>query len=125
MSPIGWAAFLLAAAAGAPARYVLDGIVQQRSAGTFPWGTLLVNVSGCFLLGVLTGWGTYHGLGPTARSALGTGGLGAYTTFSTFTFETVRLAEQGELGAALRNVTGNVLGGLTAAAAGIGLAAWL
>ncbi len=125
MSPLGWVSFLVAAAAGAPARYVIDGVVQDRVGGVFPWGTLVVNLSGCFLLGVLTGLGTYHGLGPAVRTALGTAGLGAYTTFSTFTFETVRLAEQGDAGDALRNVVRSVLGGLAAAAAGIAVAAAL
>ena len=70
--------------------------------GAFPWGTFVVNVSGCLILGLLTGLGLYHGLGPTCGTIVGTGGLGAYTTFSTFTFETVRLAEEGAAGNALR-----------------------
>ncbi|HEX6418890.1 MAG TPA: CrcB family protein, partial [Acidimicrobiales bacterium] len=65
------------------------------------------------------------GLGATARTVLGSGGLGAYTTFSTFTFETVRLAEAGALDEALRNVAATAAAGLAAAAAGLALAAAL
>ncbi|HET9609611.1 MAG TPA: CrcB family protein, partial [Acidimicrobiales bacterium] len=83
------------------------------------------NVSGCLVLGVLTGFGLYHGLDATTRTVLGTGGLGAYTTFSTFTFETVRLAEAGALDQALRNVAATAVVGLGAAGAGLAVAAAL
>jgi CrcB protein len=123
MNPLAWAVFLAAAAIGAPSRYLLDGWVQDRTRGVFPWGTLTVNVSGCLLLGVLTGLGLYHDLDSTTRTVLGAGGLGAYTTFSTFTFETSRLAEEGALDEAFRNVAANVLVGLAAASAGLALTA--
>jgi CrcB protein len=123
VSPLAWITFLVAAAIGAPARYLLDGWVQDRTSGAFPWGTFTVNVSGCLLLGVLTGLGLYHGLGATTRAVIGTGGLGAYTTFSTFTFETIRLAEEGALDEAFRNVAASLLVGLTAASAGLALTA--
>jgi CrcB protein len=121
----GWTslAFLSAAALGAPARYVVDGWVQRRTTATFPWGILAVNVSGCLLLGFLTGLGLYQGLGSTWRTVLGTGGLGAYTTFSTFTCDTVRLTERGPVGPAVANVVSSVVVGLLAAAAGLVLAA--
>jgi CrcB protein len=119
-----WVAFLAAAAIGAPARYLVDGAVQQRARGVFPWGTFVVNVSGCLLLGLLTGLSLYHGLGPTAKTVIGTGGFGAYTTFSTFTFETVRLAEEGALDEALRNAIATFAVGLVAASAGLTIA-WL
>ncbi len=124
MSAPTWIVFLIAAAIGAPARYLLDGWVQDRTRGAFPWGTFTVNVSGCFLLGVLTG------LRPLPRprrdhaTVLGTGGLGAYTTFSTFTFETVRLAEEGAVDEAFRYAAASVIVGLAAAAAGIALTAF-
>lgn len=120
MSRIAWAAFLAAAAVGAPARYLIDGLVQEHTSGVFPWGTFVVNVTGCLLLGVLVGLGLYRDLDPTASTVIGTGGLGAYTTFSTFSFETVRLVEEGSMNEALRNALGSFLAGL--AAAGIGLA---
>jgi CrcB protein len=122
MSTGAWLAFLAAAAIGAPARYLIDGAVQDRVEGAFPWGTFVVNVSGSFVLGLLTGLGLYHGVDSTVRVVIGTGGLGAYTTFSTFTFESVRLAEEGALGEALRNVAGSFVVGLAAAALGLALA---
>lgn len=125
MSNLAWLAFLIAAAIGAPARYLIDGLVQHRTDGAFPWGTLVVNVSGSLVLGVITGLGLYHGLGPTTRTVLGTGGMGAYTTFSTFTFETVRLAEDGATGIALRNVAASFVVCLAAASAGLALTALL
>lgn len=123
MNPLAWAALLVAAGIGAPARYLLDGWVQDRTGGAFPWGTFTVNVTGCLVLGILTGLGLYHGLDPATRTVLGTGGLGAYTTFSTFTFETVRLAEEGALDEAFRNAAAGLLVGLAAASAGLALMA--
>ena len=123
MSPLAWAMFLAAATIGAPLRYLLDGWVQDRTGGAFPWGTFTVNVSGCLLLGVVTGLGLYHDLDATTSTVLGTGGLGAYTTFSTFTFETVRLAEEGALDEAFRNAAASFLVGLAAASAGLALTA--
>jgi CrcB protein len=118
-----WITFLVAAGIGAPARYLLDGWVQGRTDGAFPWGTFTVNVSGCLVLGLLTGLGLYHGLDATTRTVVGTGGMGAYTTFSTFTFETVRLAEEGALDEALRNAAAGLVVGLAAASLGIALMA--
>jgi CrcB protein len=125
VSGLAWLGFLAAAAVGAPARFLLDGWVHDRTGGLFPWGTFAVNVSGCLALGVLTGLGLYHGLGDTTRIVVGTGGLGAYTTFSTLSFETVRLAEEGAVDQALLNAAASLLVGLAAAAAGLALAAAL
>jgi CrcB protein len=125
MSTPAWIAFLVAAGIGAPARYVVDGWVQDRIGGLFPWGTFVVNITGCFVLGVITGLALYHGMNPTTRTVLGTGGLGAYTTFSTFTFETVRLAEDGALETAVRNVAASLVVGLAAASLGLWLTAVL
>jgi CrcB protein len=118
-----WIAFLVAAAIGACARYLLDGFVQARVGTAFPWGTSVVNVSGSFVLGVVTGLALYHGLSVDSRLVLGAGFCGAYTTFSTFSFETVRIAEGGLTGAAIRNVAVNTVGGLLAAGAGLALMA--
>jgi CrcB protein len=123
MSGAAWFAFLVAAAIGAPARYVVDGFVQDRAGGVFPWGTFVVNVTGCLVLGLLAGFGLYHELDPTVRTVIGAGGLGAYTTFSTFTYETVRLAEEGAVDEAVRNAIGSFLAGLAAASAGLAIAA--
>jgi CrcB protein len=116
-------AFLVAAGIGAPARYLLDGWVQDRARGAFPWGTLVVNVTGCLALGVLAGLGLHHDLDRDVATVLGTGALGAYTTFSTFTFETVRLVEEGAVNEAVRNVAATSLVGLAAASAGLALTA--
>lgn len=119
MSTTAWIGFLAAAAIGAPARFVVDGWIEDRVGDDFPWGTLVVNLSGCLVLGVLTGLARSHGLGSSSGTIIGTGGLGAYTTFSTFTFETVRLVEEGELSLALGNVAASMVLGLAAAALGI------
>jgi CrcB protein len=123
VTPVAWLAFLAAAAIGACGRFLLDGWLQRRTTGSFPWGTLLVNVSGCLVLGVVTGLGLYHGLATTSRTVVGTGGLGAYTTFSTFTFESVRLVEEGAVRGAFLNVAASMVFGLAAAAAGLALMA--
>jgi CrcB protein len=117
------ASLVVAGAIGAPARYLLDGFVQSRVHGVFPWGTFVINITGSFLLGVITGAALYHGLGPVSKAAIGTGFCGAYTTFSTFSYETVRLLEEGSVAEASINVLASVVAGLLAAAAGIALAA--
>jgi CrcB protein len=118
-----WIAFLTAAAAGAAARYLLDGIVTERTGATFPWGTCVINVSGSFALGVIVGLGLYHGLSTDARVVAGTGFCGAYTTFSTFTYETLQLVEGAARRPALRNIVVNTVGGLAAAGLGLAVAA--
>lgn len=112
-----------AAAAGALARYLLDVAVQDRHESVFPFGTLVVNVSGSFALGVLTGLALYHGLGTGPRTVVGIGFLGSYTTFSTFSYETVRLVQEGSVAEACLNALASVGIGLAAAAAGLALAA--
>jgi CrcB protein len=116
-------AFVVAAGLGAPARYLLDGWVQDRTRGAFPWGTFVVNVTGCLALGVLAGLGRHHGLDGDVATVLGTGALGGYTTFSTFTFETVRLVEEGAVNEAVRNVAATSVVGLAAACTGLALTA--
>lgn len=112
---IGAAGFL-----GAIARYEVEGWISSRSAGAFPWGTLAVNASGCFVLGLLFTLFTERFLPhPTLRSALTIGFLGAYTTFSTFSLETVRLVEDGALGLAAANVIGSLSLGIAAVYGGI------
>ena len=123
MSPAAWAAFVVAGAVGAPVRYLVDGAVGERTRSDLPVGTLVVNVTGSLLLGFLTGLVLYHAFPSTPRTVLGTGFCGAYTTFSTFTFETVRLVEDGAVNEAFRNVLGTLLTGAAAAAAGLALAA--
>jgi len=118
-----WLAFLAAAAVGAPARYVVDGALTRRTGGTFPWGTCAVNISGSFVLGMITGLGLYHGLSSDVRVVAGTGFCGAYTTFSTFTYETLQLVEGGARRSAGRYIALNLAGALAGAAVGLALAA--
>jgi CrcB protein len=123
VSPLAWVALVAAGALGAPARYLLDGAVQDRTQGAFPWGTFVVNVTGSLLFGFITGLALQHAFPSTPRVVLGTGFCGAYTTFSTFTFETVRLIEEGALNEAIRNALGTLVAGTGAAAVGFALAA--
>jgi CrcB protein len=113
----------VAGALGAPVRYLLDGFIQDRTEGVFPWGTFVVNVTGSFILGLLTGLLLYHAFPADPKVVLGTGFCGAYTTFSTFTYETVRLAEERAFGAALHNAVSSALVPALAAGAGVALAA--
>ena len=124
MTPLAWVGFVAAAAVGAPSRYLLDGFVQRYADRAFPAGTFAVNVLGSFVLGLLTGLATHHHLGATAKTVLGTGFCGAFTTFSTFTYETVRLAEEGDVRDAWRNVALSLSAGGAAAALGMALMAW-
>jgi CrcB protein len=112
----------LAGALGAVARYVVDGVVQERFGDAFPWGTWAVNVTGSFALGLVTGLMLYQGLGNGPKSVIGTGFIGSYTTFSTFTYETLRLAEEGSRYEAVLNAVANTTVALVAAAGGLALA---
>lgn len=123
MSALAWVAFVIAGAVGAPVRYLVDGAVSGRTAGVFPWGTFIVNITGSLVLGFVTGLALYHGFEGEANVVLGAGFCGAYTTFSTFTFETVRLVEEGAINEALRNALGTLVICNVAAAAGLALAA--
>ncbi len=108
----------LGAALGAPARYLVDRAVRARTPGRFPWGTLVVNVAGSLVLGVLLGAASRGGVPPALVAALGTGFCGALTTYSTFGAETVRLAEDGERRLAALNAVVSIAAGLAAAALG-------
>ena len=108
----------IAGAAGALARYGIGAAVGVRS---FPWATLAINLAGSFLLGVLLHRPPGH-LSEDVRLALGVGLLGAFTTFSTFSNETLALARDGRIGLALLYVSVSIVGGLAAAAAGYRLA---
>jgi len=111
-----------AAGIGAVLRYLVDQFVQHRTRGEFPRGTLIVNLSGSLLLGLTTGLALHHGLGATAAVIVGTGFAGGYTTLSTWAWETLSLAENGDVLQAAVNVAGSFALGLAAAAAGLALA---
>lgn len=116
-------AVAVAGAIGAPLRFVVDGFVQDRLGSLFPWGTFVINTSGSLLLGFLTGVALYHGFPEVPKAFLATGFCGAYTTFSTFGYETVRLADENAGLMAGANALGSLAAGLAAAAAGFALAA--
>lgn len=110
----------LGGAAGAVARFAVDSIVAQRAAGAFPWGTLVVNLSGSVVLGFLFALAIERGvLPPSIRGPLMIGFLGAYTTFSTLMLESWRLIEDGAIGLALANVVGSTLLGMAAVFVGL------
>jgi fluoride exporter len=104
---------------GAAARLVLDGLVRSRVRSAYPLGTMLINVSGSLLLGFVTGLALAKVLPAEWQSVLGTGFLGGYTTFSTASFETVRLVQNRRPGAALANSIGMLVGCAAAAALGL------
>jgi len=108
-------------ALGAPARYLLDKAVSSRVRTSFPLGTFAINVAGSLLLGLLTGLALRGALPAESTAFVATGFCGAFTTFSTWTFETVELFEQGAYLQAGLNVLGSLAAGLLAAAAGIAL----
>ena len=111
----------IAGALGALARYGLDGLVSRRlTTSSFPWGTFVVNVSGAFVLGLLMTLMTEQlTTAPWLRSALTIGLLGAYTTFSTLSYETYRLLEDGAVGLAAANMLGSMAAGLVAVYLGV------
>lgn len=110
----------LAGGAGAVARFVVDGAWRaRRPDADLPWGTIVVNVSGSLLLGVVTGLVIFAEQPSTWRTVVGTGFCGGYTTFSTTSVETVRLLQRGKLAAAAANAVGTLVLCVAAAAAGL------
>ncbi|HWW53189.1 MAG TPA: fluoride efflux transporter CrcB [Acidimicrobiales bacterium] len=125
MSAAVWVGVAGAGAVGAPARYLLDAWISDRNDRDFPAATLVINVGGSLILGFITGLALYHAFPSTARVILGTGFCGAYTTFSTFAFETAQLVERNNRRGALVNIVVSVSASAAAAALGIVLAAFL
>jgi len=115
----------LASGLGAVARYVLDQVIGHQHDSVFPYGTFTVNVTGSLLLGLISGLSVHAGLptGPTV--VLSAGFCSGFTTWSTFAYETLALAESGARRHGALNVLGSLVAGLAAAALGLGLAlAW-
>lgn len=107
---------------GAIARYLVDGFVAERTGGAFPLGTLVINLSGAFLLGILAALAIERSALPAGiRGPVMIGFLGSYTTFSTWTLESLRLLEAGSWGLAAANLAGSVALGMIAVGAGVAL----
>lgn len=106
---------------GSVARFVLDGVIRARVSSALPVGTMLINISGSLLLGVVTGLVLAAALPPAWTLVCGTGFLGGYTTFSTASSETVRLLQADRPTAALLSGAGTAVTALAAAGAGLAL----
>ncbi|MFK4111716.1 fluoride efflux transporter CrcB [Streptomyces sp. NPDC004673] len=119
---MNWLLVIIGGAAGAPLRYLTDRAVQKRHDAVFPWGTFTVNVLGCFILGLLTGAVTAGAASSHVQLLIGTGLCGALTTYSTFSYETLRLTEDGARFLAAANVVASVVAGLGAAFVGTAFA---
>ncbi|MET7684640.1 fluoride efflux transporter CrcB [Streptomyces sp. NPDC005423] len=119
---MNWLLVVAGAVVGAPLRYLTDRAVQAGHDSVFPWGTFAVNVTGCLVLGLLTGAVSAGAAGSQLQLLVGTGLCGALTTYSTFSYETLRLTETGAGLYAAVNVVGSVTAGLGAAFAGAAVA---
>ncbi|MGW0415340.1 fluoride efflux transporter CrcB [Streptomyces collinus] len=119
---MNWLLVIAGAVVGAPLRYLTDRAVQARHDSVFPWGTFVVNVTGSLVLGLLTGAVSAGAAGPHLQLLIGTGLCGALTTYSTFSYETLRLTEAGAGLYAAANVVASLVAGLAAAFAGVALA---
>ena len=111
MSPLVVLAIGLIGGFGAIGRFLLDGAVSQRVRGSFPWGTLAVNLTGAFVLGALAG----ATLSRNAYLIAGVGLVGTYTTYSTWMLESHRLAEDGRASLGVANLLGSLVAGVTVA----------
>ncbi|HEX5333544.1 MAG TPA: CrcB family protein [Cellulomonas sp.] len=109
---------------GAATRFIVDGLIRGRWSRVFPLATVLINVSGSALLGLLAGALAYHSLSTTVYLVAAVGFCGGYTTFSTAMVETVRLAQSGDYRRAVANALGTLLLAVAAAALGV-LVMWL
>ena len=119
MTPLVFVALSHAGGLGAGARFVLDGLIRSHVASTYPLGTLIINISGSFLLGLVTGLSLSAVLPDEALLIVGSGFLGGYTTFSAASVESVRLLQERRYGIALVNSVGMLVGSVLASACGL------
>jgi CrcB protein len=117
--PLVFALICLAGGVGSALRLLVDGAIRGRFGTAYPVGTTVINVTGSLGLGLLTGAAAQAGLPHDLLLILGGGLMGGYTTFSTASLETVRLAQAGRIGAALANGVGMLV--VCVAAAGLGI----
>jgi CrcB protein len=114
MSVLVWAGVLVIGGAGSVLRFFVDGLISSASGRDFPYGTLMVNLSGAIVLGLLTGLA----LSGDAALLAGTAAVGSYTTFSTWMLETQRLTEERQHRKAILNIAVSLVLGVAAAALG-------
>ncbi len=110
-----------AGAVGALARYLLGRFIAERVTSQFPLGTFIINISGAFVIGLLSALLSHKLISPVAQLTLATGFLGGYTTFSTMNWEGTQLARSGSLLVSMLYLGGSLLCGLAAAALGLAL----
>lgn len=109
---------------GANARYLLGGVIAERWGAIFPWATFVINITGCFILGVFGAFAAERPwVNPNWRLLFAVGFVGAYTTFSTFSYESIQLMRSGEMLLATANIAGSVVAGTIATILGIMLGA--
>lgn len=125
MTPLMLLLLSIAGGVGAATRFLLDGVIRARTQGSAPWGTILINLGGSLLLGLLTGAVLAHAVPDTWQLVLGTGFLGGYTTFSSASVETVRLLQERRVATAVLNGLGSLLGSCVLAALGLWLGGML
>ena len=118
MLPIGIG---LAGAAGAVTRYLVGRFIVERTSPQFPFGTLFINITGAFVIGLLSALTTRKLLAPALQGIFATGFLGGYTTFSTMSWEGIQLARGGVARLSFFYIAGSVALGLLAATGGLGL----
>lgn len=119
MTPLIFIALAMAGGIGASGRMLLDGLIKSRVGGDVPWSTITINVSGSLMLGLLTGLADAQFLHEEWQLVIGTGFLGGYTTFSTASFETIRLIQERKWVTSLGTALGTLV--FSTAAAGLGL----
>lgn len=125
MSVVVFLAACLAGSLGAVSRFVVDGEIRRRWPSSFPWATFVINVTGSLILGVVTGAVVGHGEPAAWKTIIGTGFCGGYTTFSTATVETLRLAQGKATTASVAYALGTLVAATAAGGGGLALGWWL
>ncbi len=119
MTPLVFIGLALAGGLGAGARFVLDGAIRSRVTSSYPLGTFAINITGSFLLGLVTGLALATTLAPEAQLILGSGFLGGFTTFSAASVESVRLIHERRAGVAIASSVGMLVAAVLASAGGL------
>jgi len=125
MTPLVFVLIALAGGLGAASRLVLDGVIRTRVSATIPWATVIINISGSFALGLLVGLAAGRWIPDASYAIIGAGFLGGYTTFSTASFETVRLLQERKWLAGTLNGVGVLAATTLVAALGLWIGAWI